>query len=168
MNVEKVEGPFYLLNDDIIKNEDDRKHPEFEGRTVYEFIRVQDGIAIFLEDHLERFFRSAAYLDLPLPATAVSIEDRVYRLIAANQVEEQNPPPNPAKVTDSRYESYRAQYGEESWELDALSPQYLHRLVSKEVESLVEFSLWNERCKEVEEVRGRLQKLADEFDKGEG
>lgn len=90
MNVEKVEGPFYLLNDDIIKNEDDRKHPEFEGRTVYEFIRVQDGIAIFLEDHLERFFRSAAYLDLPLPATAESIEDRVYRLIAANQVEEQN------------------------------------------------------------------------------
>lgn len=65
MNVEKVEGPFYLLNDDIIKNEDDRKHPEFEGRTVYEFIRVQDGIAIF-GGSSGTFFRSAAYLDLPL------------------------------------------------------------------------------------------------------
>lgn len=90
MNVEKVEGPFYLLNDDLIKNEDGRKQPEFEGQTVYELIRVQDGIAIFLEDHLERFFRSAAYLDLPLPVTEQAIKDRVYRLIAANQVEEQN------------------------------------------------------------------------------
>lgn len=90
MNLEIVEGPYYLLNEELIKNEDGGKHPEFEGRTVYEVIRVQDGIAIFLEDHLDRFFRSAAYLDLPLPATAEMIEDRVYRLIAVNQVGEQN------------------------------------------------------------------------------
>ena len=88
--MEKVEGPYYLLNDDLVKNTDGESYPEFEGRTVYEVIRVEDGIAIFLEDHLDRFFRSAAYLDLPLPATAESIEDRVYRLIAANQVGNQN------------------------------------------------------------------------------
>jgi len=88
--MEKVEGPYYLLNDDLVKNEDGGSYPEFEGRTVYELIRVQDGIAVFLEDHLDRFFRSAAYLNLPLPATAESIAERVYRLIAANQVGEQN------------------------------------------------------------------------------
>lgn len=88
--MEKVEGPYYLLNDDLVRNEDSGSYPEFEGRTVYELIRVQDGIAIFLEDHLDRFFRSAAYLDLPLPATAESIAERIYRLIAANQVGEQN------------------------------------------------------------------------------
>ena len=88
--MEKVEGPYYLLNDDLVKNTDGESYPEFEGRTVYEVIRVEDGIAIFLEDHLDRFFRSAAYLDLPLPTTAESIEDRVYRLIAANQVGNQN------------------------------------------------------------------------------
>lgn len=90
MHVEKVEGPYYLLNDELVKNADGGSYPKFEGRTVYEVIRVENGIAIFLEDHLDRFFRSAAYLDLPLPATAESIEDRVYRLIAANQVGEQN------------------------------------------------------------------------------
>ena len=88
--MEKVEGSYYLLNDELVKNADGESYPEFEGRTVYEVIRVEDGIAIFLEDHLDRFFRSAAYLDLPLPATAESIEDRVYRLIAANQVGNQN------------------------------------------------------------------------------
>ncbi len=90
MHVEKVEGPYYLLNDELVKNAEGGSYPEFEGRTVYEVIRVEAGIAIFLEDHLDRFFRSAAYLDLPLPATAESIEERVYRLIAANQVGEQN------------------------------------------------------------------------------
>ncbi|WP_107995030.1 aminotransferase class IV [Trichococcus paludicola] len=88
--MEKVEGPYHLLNDELVKNTDGESYPEFEGRTVYEVIRVEDGIAIFLEDHLDRFFRSAAYLDLPLPATAESIENRVYRLIAANQVGNQN------------------------------------------------------------------------------
>lgn len=88
--MEKVEGPYHLLNEELVKNTDGKSYPEFEGRTVYEVIRVEDGIAIFLEDHLDRFFRSAAYLDLPLPATAKSIEDRVYRLIAANQVGNQN------------------------------------------------------------------------------
>ena len=88
--MEKVEGSYYLLNDELVKNADGESYPEFEGRTVYEVIRVEDGIAIFLEDHLDRFFRSAAYLDLPLPTTAESIEDRVYRLIAANQVGNQN------------------------------------------------------------------------------
>ena len=55
-------------------------------------------------------------------------EGGVYlRRIALNmdQVEEYNPPPNPAKTTDTRYESYINEYGEESWELDALDPDVL-------------------------------------------
>jgi hypothetical protein len=39
-----------------------------------------------------------------------------------NQVEQYNPPPNPAKMTDIRFGGYAAAYGDESWELDALSP----------------------------------------------
>ena len=44
------------------------------------------------------------------------------RRIALNmdQVQEHNPPPNPAKEDDSRFRGYRELYGEESWELDAL------------------------------------------------
>ena len=90
-----------------------------------------------------------------------------FRRLALNmdQVDEQKPPPNPAKITDSRYASYRAQYGAESWELDALSPKYLHKLVSNEVEGLIDFARWNERCKTIEEVKTRLRVLANDFDK---
>lgn len=90
-----------------------------------------------------------------------------FRRLALNmdQVEEQNPPPNPAKVTDSRYEGYRAQYGDESWELDALSPEYLHTLVSDEVRSMIEWPAWNAAQERIDSIKARLQDLADGFDK---
>lgn len=49
------------------------------------------------------------------------------------QVEEYNPPPNPAKLTDSRAASYVAQHGAYSWEVDALPPEVLSRLVHKSI-----------------------------------
>lgn len=90
-----------------------------------------------------------------------------FRRLALNmdQVEAEKPPPNPAKVTDSRYEQYRREFGEESWELDALSPSYLHDLVSEEVQTMIDWAAWNETEERIENVRARLSKLADDFDK---
>ncbi len=53
--------------------------------------------------------------------------------LSMDQVNRYNPPPNPAKVTDSRYEAYRAEYGDESWELDALEPQVLDSLIGSHI-----------------------------------
>lgn len=90
-----------------------------------------------------------------------------FRRIALNmdQVEEQSPPPNPAKVTDTRFDKYQEQYGDESWELDALSPTYLHELVSTEVAGLVDMERWDARTAKIEDVRARLSTIADNFDK---
>jgi len=89
-----------------------------------------------------------------------------FRRLALNmdQVEAESPPPNPAKVTDSRYEGYRAQYGEESWELDALSPEYLHNLVSTEIRSMIETPAWEAAQQRIDSIKARLQELADNFD----
>lgn len=59
------------------------------------------------------------------------------RRIALNmdQIQLYDPPPNPAKVTDSRFASYQAEYGEESWELDALEPTVLMDLIRQEIEA---------------------------------
>ncbi|HEA67786.1 MAG TPA: hypothetical protein ENI07_13330 [Desulfobacterales bacterium] len=46
-----------------------------------------------------------------------------------DQIKKYNPPPNPAKVTDSRCNGYVAMYGHESWELDALEPRVLRNLI---------------------------------------
>lgn len=45
------------------------------------------------------------------------------------QVRQYNPPPNPAKVTDSRYAAYRREHGEQCWELDALEPAVIDDLI---------------------------------------
>lgn len=87
----------------------------------------------------------------------------VFHRIALNmdQVEEHQPPPNPAKVTDSRYEHYRDTFGEESWELDALPPQTLSALVTDFVRANVQMDAWERQ--EAKEASGRafLATLAD-------
>ncbi len=45
------------------------------------------------------------------------------------QVRQYNPPPNPAKVTDPRAGAYIEKFGDESWEVDALPPNVLTRLI---------------------------------------
>lgn len=59
------------------------------------------------------------------------------------QVERYNPPPNPAKITDSRFENYQREYGDESWELDALNPQVIHDLIENAVLRLRDNKLWD-------------------------
>lgn len=53
--------------------------------------------------------------------------------LTEEQVEKYQPPPNPAKVTDSRYGDYVSRFGEESWELDAIDPPNLVSLIRREV-----------------------------------
>ncbi|MDP9799369.1 hypothetical protein J2S43_007881 [Catenuloplanes nepalensis] len=60
------------------------------------------------------------------------------RRIALNsdQVREHNPPPNPAKLTDSRASAYVREHGYESWELDALPPDVLAGLIGQHIEGI--------------------------------
>lgn len=102
------------------------------------------------------------------------IEDRLFlfgaphvgvRRLALNidQVEQYNPPPNPAKETDSRFEDYRNKYGDESWELDALSPEVLAALVAKEVKSLVVAKRWKAGLKQEAIDRATLASISDNY-----
>jgi hypothetical protein len=74
-----------------------------------------------------------------------------------DQVRQVNPPPNPAKMTDSRTADYVTRYGEYSWELDALSPDYLDRIMSEAVDAFRDAKLWDAAV-------GREAKDIDELD----
>lgn len=54
------------------------------------------------------------------------------------QVREYNPPPNPAKTTDARYARYAEQHGTSSWEVDALPPDVLGRLIREAFDRVVD------------------------------
>lgn len=53
--------------------------------------------------------------------------------LTMDQIRQFDPLPNPAKVTDSRAAAYVAQHGGESWELDALPPRELNRIVEQAI-----------------------------------
>lgn len=59
-----------------------------------------------------------------------------------SQVEELDLPPNPAKMSDSRAKDYVEQYGKQSWELDALSPSYIHKLIDDAVRRIRDDAKW--------------------------
>ena len=58
-----------------------------------------------------------------------------------DQIDEFNPPPNPAKLSDSRASAYIEEFGTESWELDALEPKVLTNLIRTCVADLTDASL---------------------------
>lgn len=59
-----------------------------------------------------------------------------------NQIEQYNPPPNPAKFSDSRAEEYVKQYGHQSWELDALEPNVIHNLIRDAIMRVRDEKAW--------------------------
>lgn len=81
-----------------------------------------------------------------------------------DQIDEYEPPPNPAKSTDSRFASYQDEHGEESWELDALDPTVLAGLITDQVEKLRDDTPYAiEETREAEE-RAALAKLSDNYE----
>ena len=50
------------------------------------------------------------------------------------QIEKYHLPPNPAKVTDSRAAAYIEEYGNESWEVDALPPDVMVEIIERAIQ----------------------------------
>ena len=84
--------------------------------------------------------------------------------LTMDQIKEQRPPPNPAKVTDSRFAEYKRRYGGNSWELDALQPRFLNDLVIEHASEYIDFDILDETKAKIEDIRTRIQDIADKFD----
>lgn len=81
-----------------------------------------------------------------------------------DQVEQYGPPPNPAKLSDSRAPAYVAEFGNESWELDALEPAVLVELVRSHILSVRDEDLWQEKVDEENQHRAQLGKTSERWD----
>ena len=81
-----------------------------------------------------------------------------------DQVEEYGPPPNPAKITDSRAHGYIAEFGNKSWELDALEPTVLAGLVRDAIAGVVDRNAMDAAEQQQAQHRETLALIADKFD----
>lgn len=80
-----------------------------------------------------------------------------------NQVRQYNPPPNPAKITDSRAEGYIKEFGRQSWELDALDPRVLAELIEDTIVNYRDDDQWQNAVKIEKKHRASLVKAAKEL-----
>jgi hypothetical protein len=85
-----------------------------------------------------------------------------------DQVQTWKPPENPAKETDSRYKSYIVQFGESSWELDAIEPRTLASIVTEAVEDLRDDDLWDDAVEREDEMKEDLQAFVKSYQKKNG
>ncbi len=79
------------------------------------------------------------------------------------QVERYNPPPNPAKFQDPRAADYISKFGNESWELDALDPKVIDKLITDEIQAYIDIDIWDEDIEREKKAKAKLKKLADNW-----
>jgi hypothetical protein len=80
-----------------------------------------------------------------------------------DQVELYDPPPNPAKITDSRAKVYIMTYGDESWELDALEPDVLAGLVRNAISDVRDESKWGKSLRRENKEKATLEAISSNF-----
>ena len=83
-----------------------------------------------------------------------------------DQIEMYAAPPNPTKITDSRAAAYIAEFGHESWELDALEPQVLDNLVETAILALCDTDLYDEVVEQERKDRAAIRAAAATLKRG--
>jgi len=78
-----------------------------------------------------------------------------------DQVEQYAPPPDPAKLSDSRCKAYVENYGSSSWELDALEPATINGLIDTAIKKLRDEDQFKKDVARKQEEREKLTKCAE-------
>jgi len=81
-----------------------------------------------------------------------------------DQINRYQPPPSPAKITDSRAVSYIDRFGHDSWELDALEPSVMEDLIQSEIDLVRCPESWGASVEEEEIERANLASVSENWE----
>lgn len=81
--------------------------------------------------------------------------------LTREQIDEYNPPPNPAKKTDPRAKGFIEKHGSKSWEVDALKPEVLHSLLNQAIMDNIDFELYKSVVEREDEDKKKLESLKE-------
>lgn len=86
--------------------------------------------------------------------------------LTMEQVRKYKLPPNPAKVTDSRAAAYIEKFGNKSWEVDALPPREMNKIVDASIRDLIDVPMYEAVVEEETRQRELLKKAVAKISKG--
>ena len=81
-----------------------------------------------------------------------------------DQIEIYKPPPNPAKITDSRAKKYIKKFGNNSWELDALEPKMMRKLIERQVLQYRDEDIYQKVIEKEKEYLSILQRVEENWE----
>lgn len=110
---------------------------------------IRERLTMFTDKHYR-----AGMKDIEVKRIALQME----------QIEQYNPPPNPAKATDARFVGYQQEFGDECWELDALEPNVIIQLIRDEIEQLIDQDAFDAVVGEEDEAKEDIGFVAKFFD----
>lgn len=100
----KTNSNFIMINDEIHRKDDiDDLYIE-DDISIYEVIRIIDGIPLFYEDHMQRMYNSCKRLNCDFPYDKNTILDYINNLIYKNQINNMN-----VKIVYSGFENSQQQ-----------------------------------------------------------
>lgn len=124
------------------------------------------GILLYLGDHDPSGEDMVRDIQDRLDLFGANVEVRKIALTMA-QVQEHNPPPNPAKMTDPRAALYVERHGDESWEVDALPPNVLAALIREAFLGVIDTGAMDAIKEQEERDKSRLQEAVLSLDEDE-
>ena len=121
---------------------------------------------IHLGDHDPSGIDMSRDIEERLLMFGVDSDNFIFKRIALNmeQIDLYNPPPNPAKITDSRCGAYIREYGDKSWELDALEPKVIHDLITDNVTIFYDEYKGDLIKNQVQRERAVMNRVAENWD----
>lgn len=78
------------------------------------------------------------------------------------QIQQYNPPPNPAKKTDPRAKDFIKEHGSTSWEVDALRPEVLNAILELAIGERINMLMYKEIVDREQADKDKLQEMIDE------
>lgn len=124
--------------------EDENKEEEAyipDGKVVILYLGDHDPSGLdMIRDVKDRIMEFAGrdFEDGEFPLTVEPIA------LTKEQIRQYSPPPNPAKLTDTRANDYIAEHGYSSWEVDALPPSVLNRLLEDAILDHLDYSKYTD------------------------
>ena len=88
--MEKCINAYFLFQKEMKSCEEFESYNSSAGKSIYEVIRISDGIPIFFMEHIERLENSAKIMKYSLNITRDEIIDGILKLICKNNVQEGN------------------------------------------------------------------------------
>jgi len=135
------------------------------GQRLRHFVRMGKEVhIIYLGDHDPSGMDMTRDIRERLSLFSGGDVDTIRVALNFDQVEKLNPPENPAKLSDSRAAAYIEEFGESSWELDAIEPRMLADLVTKRVKKLTDKDQWEVTMATEAQMREDLQAMADDYE----